>query len=268
MDTRAVIENIVSNSSTYSQKTGFSKAKYIKRKESKFSKIFVPLRPSIQTVSEFYFERNPEKICGMRLDSLSQMLSFANIRSGGKYFVLDDTHGMVLAAIMERMGGNGVVVAVHESVNSPFDIVRYMNFEKVVQDTLHTIQWKTFLDESKQGHPNEPLTDSGNDVHPSRFDRKVYFKAQLRVIRSLCAEAAFDGLIVVGSTYRPFEVVESFGKYLAGSKPVVVYTEAVQPLLETYKSLRLNADYIKVEMSDIWTREYQVRFFCVSTIGY
>lgn len=40
------------------------------------------------------------------MDSLSQMLSMGNVHPGGKYLVVDDASGIVVTAVIERLGGN------------------------------------------------------------------------------------------------------------------------------------------------------------------
>ena len=41
----------------------------------------------------------------LRIDSLSQILNLANIRPGGRYLAVDDVSGMLVAGILDRLGG-------------------------------------------------------------------------------------------------------------------------------------------------------------------
>jgi tRNA (adenine-N(1)-)-methyltransferase non-catalytic subunit len=41
----------------------------------------------------------------MRIDTLSQMMNLGNVRPGGRYIVVDDASGMVVSAVLERLGG-------------------------------------------------------------------------------------------------------------------------------------------------------------------
>lgn len=41
----------------------------------------------------------------MRYDTLAQMLTLGNIRAGNKMIVMETCAGLVLGAMMERMGG-------------------------------------------------------------------------------------------------------------------------------------------------------------------
>jgi tRNA (adenine-N(1)-)-methyltransferase non-catalytic subunit len=41
----------------------------------------------------------------MRIDTLSQILSLGNVRAYTKMLVVDDTQGLVITGVMERLGG-------------------------------------------------------------------------------------------------------------------------------------------------------------------
>ena len=41
----------------------------------------------------------------LREDTFAQLLSFANVRAGGRYLVVDDCAGLVVGGVLERMGG-------------------------------------------------------------------------------------------------------------------------------------------------------------------
>lgn len=45
----------------------------------------------------------------LRYDTLAQMLTLANIHAGSKVLVFETCAGLVLGAVMERMGGEFVV---------------------------------------------------------------------------------------------------------------------------------------------------------------
>ncbi|KAG7259509.1 hypothetical protein CRUP_031785 [Coryphaenoides rupestris] len=60
-----------------------------------------------------YNGREPGKICYMRYDTLARMLTLGNIHAGGKVLVFETCAGLVLGAVMERMGGYGSVVQMY-----------------------------------------------------------------------------------------------------------------------------------------------------------
>lgn len=51
-----------------------------------------------------YFVRRPS-VSALRPDSLAQLLSYGNVYSGGTVLVLDSYAGLIVGAVLERLGG-------------------------------------------------------------------------------------------------------------------------------------------------------------------
>ena len=56
-------------------------------------------------ICQYLFLKDPQRIRGIRADALSQMMSFGNIRPGSRVLVVDDTGGLLVASVLDRMGG-------------------------------------------------------------------------------------------------------------------------------------------------------------------
>jgi tRNA (adenine-N(1)-)-methyltransferase non-catalytic subunit len=54
----------------------------------------------------------------MRIDTLSQMMNLGNVRPGGRYIAVDEASGMVVSALLERLGGLFPIHALLTSVSS------------------------------------------------------------------------------------------------------------------------------------------------------
>jgi tRNA (adenine-N(1)-)-methyltransferase non-catalytic subunit len=90
----------------------------------------------------------------MRIDTLSQMMNLGNVRPGGRYIAVDEASGMVVSALLERLGGrshrkynpgNGRLIAICD-VDSPpaYPVMTQMNFPKeLTADVLSTLNWAT-----------------------------------------------------------------------------------------------------------------------------
>lgn len=117
--TQEIIQKQLESNKSYEMRTAYSQEKIMKRKESKHLKFFTPLAPDLYNVGWYNFERNPEKIRGMRPDALSQLLSFADVRAGGKYVIVDGVGGLLTGAVLERMGGCGSVHLIHDADSPP-----------------------------------------------------------------------------------------------------------------------------------------------------
>jgi tRNA (adenine-N(1)-)-methyltransferase non-catalytic subunit len=114
-------------------------------------KVFTPIRPSLYTITDYFFNKNPEKTKHLRIDTLSQLLSLSNVHANSKMLVVDDTQGLIVSAMLERMGGFGQLVAVHEGDFHNYDILRYMNFPKSVVETLYTVPFASVDPETPNG---------------------------------------------------------------------------------------------------------------------
>ncbi|KAL9059272.1 MAG: hypothetical protein Q9162_001309 [Coniocarpon cinnabarinum] len=110
---RDVIAKIMASHSHLGEKTAYSLAKYSLRKRRKYMKMFTILPLDVSTLAYWYLqEKEAAKIMELREDTLGLMLSWANCQSGqsempaqasGRWLVVDDTAGLLVAAMAERM---------------------------------------------------------------------------------------------------------------------------------------------------------------------
>lgn len=108
-----IVQQLIENSTTFRDKTEFAQDKYIKKKKKKYEAIVTILKPSTRILSIMYYGREPGKINHMRYDTLAQMLTLGNIRAGNKMIVMETCSGLVLGAMMERMGGFGSIIQLY-----------------------------------------------------------------------------------------------------------------------------------------------------------
>ncbi|EEB91850.1 hypothetical protein MPER_09726 [Moniliophthora perniciosa FA553] len=78
-----IIKKQIEQHANYSLKTEYSKEKYKKRKEAKYSKSFTTIEPTLFNVCDYWFNKDQNRIRDIRPDSLSQMLLSGNIDLGG-----------------------------------------------------------------------------------------------------------------------------------------------------------------------------------------
>lgn len=106
---KQIIETLVENSSTFNQKTVYSQEKYLKKKQEKYSNYIRIYKPNTTLLCDMWFNQGAHRPGQIRLDSLAQMLNLCNLRSGCKYIVVDNYFGIVSAAVLERLIGDGSV---------------------------------------------------------------------------------------------------------------------------------------------------------------
>ncbi|NXR15824.1 TRM6 methyltransferase, partial [Semnornis frantzii] len=108
-----IVQQLIENSTTFRDKTEFAQDKYIKKKKKKYEAVITIVKPSTRILSTMYYAREPGKINHLRYDTLAQMLTLGNIRAGNKMIVMETCAGLVLGAVMERMGGYGTIIQMY-----------------------------------------------------------------------------------------------------------------------------------------------------------
>lgn len=83
----------------------------------RYSKAFTTIEPTVYNVCDYWFNKDQSRIRDIRPDALAQILTLANIQPGGKYLAVDDASGLVVAGILERMGGRKWSL-----INASFDL--------------------------------------------------------------------------------------------------------------------------------------------------
>jgi tRNA (adenine-N(1)-)-methyltransferase non-catalytic subunit len=118
---KEIIAKIMASHNAIDEKTSFSLAKYTLRKSRKYMKRFTALPLDVGLLTEYVIEKEAYKIMELREDLLGLINSWANIHSGegsrvsmaedgvsqiggGRWLVVDDTGGLVTAALAEKMG--------------------------------------------------------------------------------------------------------------------------------------------------------------------
>ncbi|KAH6565413.1 hypothetical protein BASA60_009912 [Batrachochytrium salamandrivorans] len=229
------------------KKTEFSKAKYIKRKQRKFSKIFTAIKPTARMFCDFYLERKPDKTREMRSDTLSQMMTLANVRAGSNFLVVDDMAGLLVGAMLERMQGHGSITVLHDKDQAALDLVRMMNFPATVTNTIYSLPW--FHLDALPAYI-EPSNEEAALRSRTRRD-------QIEEVFERVHRGGFDGLLIA-SRFDAHEIVKKLELLVAPSKPVVVYSPYKEALLEAYNYVRLSHRFVNTQLTESWLREYQV----------
>ncbi|CUA72894.1 tRNA (adenine(58)-N(1))-methyltransferase non-catalytic subunit TRM6 [Rhizoctonia solani] len=259
-----IIKRQIEAHTTYELKNEYSKEKYKKRKEAKYSKGFKVVEPTLFNICEYHFSRDASKIRDLRPHTLGQLLNSANVRPGARILVADDVSGLLVAAVLERLGGSGRCLVITD-VDGPsaFPIILHMNFEPEVKSStiMSTLNWAA-VDEDYTPLGVARVTEE--PVEEAQSNKEKYKqrkrKTAANVLSSLREElflGEFDGLIVA-SQFEPFSLVEKLSPYLAGSGSIAVYSPYIQPLIEAQSRMRPMPKYLAPAVQETWHREYQV----------
>ncbi|KAF9431609.1 tRNA (adenine(58)-N(1))-methyltransferase non-catalytic subunit trm6 [Entomortierella beljakovae] len=253
-----IVKKIKESHTAFDKKTAYSQAKYLQKKGKKFNRIFTPIKPTTYSVNEYFYIKNPAKIRDIRMDTLSQLLSYSNVHAGCKLLVVDDTQGMVVSALAERMGGEGTILGLYDGDNPHYDVLKYMNFNQQIQDSVKVLSWLRIhrpADEKTPDELQDVSTLSGKDLEGYYRRKKAY--TIVEEARKILFEANFDGLIIA-SQYQPESIISKLLPYVSGSRPVVVYHPTKEALLETSTWMRKSPDLLAPQLTESWLRKSQV----------
>lgn len=259
-----IIKRQIEAHTNYELKNEYSKEKYKKRKEAKFSKGFTIVEPTLFNICEYHFLRDPSKIRDLRPHALGQLLNSVSVRPGARMLVVDDVSGLLVAAVLERLGGSGRCIAITD-VDGPsaFPVVAHMNFEPEVQSStiLSTINWaaadEDYTPLAAARGVEEPTEEPQTNKEKSKLRKRKATADVLSNLREELFSGEFDGLIVA-SQLEPFSIVEKLSQYVAGSGSIAVYSPFIHPLIEAQSRMRPVPKYLAPSVSEAWLREYQV----------
>lgn len=286
-----IVEHLVENSTTYNERTQFSKAKYKNKKMKKHFVRFSILRPTTDLIAQMYYCRGASKICDLRLDSLSQILTLSNVRAHCRIMVAESCQGMMAGALLERMGGHGSLVQIYSGDFPGRQALDYFNFPKHFLGCLSGFAMdkvtalgqskgaeeksasiteansSTFRDEETASELSENGDNSGKDQEEleggssmseeEKSARRLCRKIEEARAREELERGNLDSLVVV-SRFQPSPIVMSLLPRLAPSRPFVVYCQYKEPLMECYVNLREKGTAINIHLSETWWRHYQV----------
>lgn len=279
-----IIEALVAHSATFEKKTSFSQEKYRLRKQKKYAPKVLVRRPFVRSICDAYFRKHPAKIGYMRCDSLSLLLSMANITAYSDILVVDMVGGLITGAVAERLGGTGYVCNMHlDTTPYPMDIVRIFNFsndicERIVRCALDDLcpgqngsceQVQKMVSDSTneldhmEDVPAEENTMSA-DVpcttaadHAVRKSIKAGEKASEELIKSW-KESGFSSLIVAAPDMDVWSIMQKLHPLLSYSASFAIYHQYLQPLADCMHNLQIGKMAIGLQILEPWLREYQV----------
>uniref|UniRef100_A0A7M4EYT1 tRNA (adenine(58)-N(1))-methyltransferase non-catalytic subunit TRM6 n=2 Tax=Crocodylus porosus TaxID=8502 RepID=A0A7M4EYT1_CROPO len=175
-----IVQQLIENSTTFRDKTEFAQDKYIKKKKKKYEAVITIVKPSTRILSTMYYAREPGKINHLRYDTLAQMLTLGNIRAGNKMIVMETCAGLVLGAVMERMGGYGSIIQMYPQGGpvraatscfgfpaSFFNSLYEFPLSKVDSLLSRTFSIETLPSESEDNIPAEEESNGSLDEKPA-----------------------------------------------------------------------------------------------------
>ncbi|KAL0581062.1 tRNA (adenine(58)-N(1))-methyltransferase non-catalytic subunit trm6 [Marasmius crinis-equi] len=256
-----IIKKQIEQHANYSLKTEYSKEKYKKRKEAKYSKSFTTIDPTLFNVCDYWFNKDQNRVRDIRPDTLTQMLLLANVQPGGRYIVVDDASGIVVSGVLERLGGEGRLLTICDTDSPPaYPVMANMNFKpNEVSSVLVSLNWATAQEEYNPiMAPSELAPEEiRSDRQKSRLKKRKLVSDALHKTREELFAGEFDGLIIA-SQYDPTSILAQLAPYVAGSGSVVVHSPHLQVVSDLQTGLKSKPGFLAPTVTEVWLRRYQV----------
>ncbi|GAA6000204.1 hypothetical protein JCM10207_007904 [Rhodosporidiobolus poonsookiae] len=263
---REIIQKQIEEHKTYELKTEYSKEKYMKKKEAKYLQLFTPLEPTVHEIAQFNFERIPSKTRELRPDTLANMLAMANVRPGSRLLVVENIGGMIVAAAVERMGGEGRITVVNDADSPPdLHLLESFNFSAADLAPISSIHWAAT--EESWSPPDLPLevadvpeVEAGgkrNSREASKLKKRRATFDKAKEARDEFFRGDYDG-VILATEYEPYSIIERLLPRIAGSAPIVVYSPHVQVLFNALLPLRSHPAILVPTIHEPFLRRYQV----------
>ncbi|KAJ1924291.1 tRNA (adenine(58)-N(1))-methyltransferase non-catalytic subunit trm6 [Tieghemiomyces parasiticus] len=251
-----IISKVVENNVAFNKKTEYSKAKYIARKQKKFHKVFSTVAPTLHNMCSIATAKNPLRTRGLRVDTLSQMLTSVNVNAYSRLLVVDDTKGLLLCAALTRISSNGLVLALHEGDSPNNEMLDYMPLPQDVRSQLHFLSWSR-VSKDRAASFREEDTSSMDTTDLKGYQRRRKAFLRLQAAQDTFWAGGFDGLLIA-SQYEPVSILNELTPLLGGSRPVVIYSPDKESLVEAAAHMKSSPDFLMPQISESWMREYQV----------
>ncbi len=285
-----LVDLLVSNSATFATKTEFSQEKYIKKKKLKHCTEVQVLPLSLARVIEAFYEKDRAKLRGLRPDTLSLMLSTANVRAGASSLVVESCCGMILGALLYRTQGLSYVVHAFENNQKRTEGVKRFNFSNDIGAALLHVPLDKLLNKQVTVNPNaegaattpatpaaaaaaaaaaSPTAAAAMDISSDAAASASPASAAAAAASSSPASSTGDltgevllsqqvDILILACRYEPFSLLQTLWPYLRPGGRFVVYEEAIEPLAAAHAKLAAHDMAVNVTLSEQFFRNHQV----------
>ncbi|CCE62467.1 hypothetical protein TPHA_0C03140 [Tetrapisispora phaffii CBS 4417] len=267
-----IIAKIIDSHESFHKKTIQSQEKYLKRKQQKFAKYFTVNYLSGSALLEYFLAKgDQQRVMDMSQESVGMLLNLANIRSNGTYLCVDETGGLLVYFLLERMFGgdtdsklDGKVVVIHENEHPNLDLLKYSNYsEEFINDHVKTISILDYFEPPTVAEVNstftpfskEEIKELKGNKRNAYFRRSKLYKSQLDVVK-FATEVKYDALVVTSTLSLP-SLIPRLAENVHGSRPIVCFSQFKETLLELSHTLYDDLKFLAPSIYETRCRPYQ-----------
>lgn len=256
-----IIQKIVEGHDAFDKKTIFSQQKYLKRKQQKFMRRFTIDYLGPSEMIQYYLIKDASKLLDMSEETLGLLMTYSNVRPGGKYLLIDETGGVILYAMLERMNCEGTIVLIHENEHANYSALKHSNYlDDLIRSKVKMINWLQILEPEQEKIEFEEI--AGPELSEMKAPkRSQYYRRQKRAneineVIELVEQGNFDGFISV-TTLDPKSYLPMIIPKIGGSRPMAIYSQFKETLLETQHFLTTDKRILAPSIFETRVRHYQ-----------
>ncbi|CAK1548304.1 unnamed protein product [Leptosia nina] len=291
-----IVETLITNSNTFHYKTEFSQDKYLKKKEKKYFEYIQILKPNLRIISETLYKLEPTKVQGIRSDTLSQIITMANISCDGNHLLYDSgSNGLVAAALLSAMGelSTGRLIHMHPGNMSQKQALLAMNFSSEQYSKCISVNVYSVLRQYYQGCDTNTI-EKTHDIleNTSTLKRKGETIEQIAKIPKIAESDEkpvpitdesdrhllepkkpkwhFDNIeasnvltekmdsLVIACKEDPQNIFLELSKFVKPGRPFVIYYSVAEPLQNLFVTLKSQSNVAALKLTCNWMRNYQI----------
>ncbi|XP_033151425.1 tRNA (adenine(58)-N(1))-methyltransferase non-catalytic subunit TRM6 [Drosophila mauritiana] len=293
-DSSKIIEKLVENSKTFHNRTEYSQEKYLLKKEKKYFEFVQIRQPTIRLMLDIFYRQDSEKVMGIRVDTLSQIISYSGVCGFGSYLLYESgTNGLLPAAMLNSIGAGteGTLVHMHPGNVPQKQALSALKLPLEQQQRCVSVNLYSVLREFYQGgeakaadvpvvepsenkpqetQPETPTEEQPEAIEPitkkpkldeSKSDREGakgpprWHLENKRATALMHAE--FDSLVVAAKEH-PSNILQALLPLVKPSRPVVVFSTCKELLQETFMELKTTGKVTGLHLTSNWLRTYQI----------
>uniref|UniRef100_A0A1B0DAR7 tRNA (adenine(58)-N(1))-methyltransferase non-catalytic subunit TRM6 n=1 Tax=Phlebotomus papatasi TaxID=29031 RepID=A0A1B0DAR7_PHLPP len=259
-----IVEHLVDNSKTFNSKTEYAQEKYLRRKEKKYYEYVQIRKPSVRLIFDIYFRQDPDKMMNMRMDTLSQIISYSGICSTGQYMVYESgTNGICLAAFLNSMGdsGDSHIVYVHQGNVPHKQAVLALNFPESYNEKYTPVNIYSVLRHFYQKDSTSDVVKA-EDTEPEpkkvKLEDEEKKKWELENTKACSImRQKVDSLVIVAKEH-PTAIFKELVQFVRPGRPFVIYSPYQEIATECFTELKANQPVLNVRIYSSFLRTYQV----------
>jgi tRNA (adenine-N(1)-)-methyltransferase non-catalytic subunit len=212
------------------------------------------VEPTLAVLCESYFEKKPDKICYMRIDSLSQFLVLGNVYSHSQALIFETCTGLILAAALERMAPRGRIIRV-----APDDAFRtHLHLSQLINHPSNEVKASMITSIPFSYFARAKATGDQQQGDPLKEGEQKTLDELSSTLSGKSRTMMCDSLLIATNHMDHQALTNQLWPLLAPSGSFAIYSSYREPLQILYSELRANKRAVMMQLSETWMREFQV----------